>query len=291
MPAAAFDRIAAVPLWTGRPTITPLLGGLSNESFKVSDASGSYVARLCTDFPFHHVSREREWAATRAAHRAGFSPELVHAEPGLMVTRFVDGTVLKPQDIADHAEQICSLVSRFHRSMAAELSGAGFIFWVFHVNRDYLRQLRNGTHDEADLSRWDQINESLEAAQVPLPIVVGHHDLLPANLIDDGNRLWLIDYEYTGFGTPMFDLANLSSNAQFSRDQSQALLTSYFGEATPDIVRSHAATECASLLREALWSLVSDIHMSAPGADYRAYAELNFARFEQAFASYNEGFG
>ena len=56
---------------------------------------------------------------------------------------------------------------------------------------------------------------ALEQAQVPLPIVFGHHDLLPGNLIDDGTRLWLIDWEYGGFGTAMFDLANLSSNGGF----------------------------------------------------------------------------
>ena len=57
----------------------------------------------------------------------------------------------------------------------------------------------------------------LEQAQVPLPIVFGHHDLLPGNFIDDGKRLWLIDWEYGGFGTAMFDLANLSSNGGFER--------------------------------------------------------------------------
>jgi thiamine kinase-like enzyme len=49
--------------------------------------------------------------------------------------------------------------------------------------------------------------EELEEAQVPLPIIFGHNDLLPANLLDDGDRLWLIDFEYAGFGTAMFDVA------------------------------------------------------------------------------------
>jgi aminoglycoside phosphotransferase (APT) family kinase protein len=59
--------------------------------------------------------------------------------------------------------------------------------------------------------------DALEAAQAPLPMVFGHHDLLPGNFIDDGKRLWLIDWEYAGFGTAMFDLANLATNGRSPR--------------------------------------------------------------------------
>ena len=61
--------------------------------------------------------------------------------------------------------------------------------------------------------------EELEQAQVALPIVFGHNDLLPANFLDDGNRLWLIDFEYAGFSTAMFDLAGAASNAGMSADE------------------------------------------------------------------------
>ena len=79
---------------------------------------------------------------------------------------------------------------------------------MFHVIRDYVRLI------DAD-RRYLAVADRLEQAQVPLPIVFGHHDLLPGNFMDDGKRLWLIDWEYGGFGTAMFDLANLSSNGEF----------------------------------------------------------------------------
>ena len=63
---------------------------------------------------------------------------------------------------------------------------------------------------------------------MPLPIVFGHHDLLPGNFIDDGRRLWLIDWEYGAFGTPMFDLANLSANGEFDAAQDEALARGLF---------------------------------------------------------------
>ena len=187
--------------------------------------------------------------------------------------------------------RVAELLRRFHRDMPAGISGAGFIFWVFHVNRDYIRQLSE-RGDDPRFADWLRINDELEAAQLPLPIQFGHHDLLPANLIDDGNRLWLIDYEYAGFDTAMFDLANLSSNNDFSVAQSNELLAAYFGR-TPDeaMLRSHAAMEAASLLREALWSLVSVGHLDRPGVDYTAYANDNLVKLDASLAAYHARFG
>jgi len=69
--------------------------------------------------------------------------------------------------------------------------------------------------------------DALEAQQAPLPIVFGHHDLLPGNLIDNGTRLWLIDLEYGGLGTAMFDLANHATNGRYSEDDDRRLLESF----------------------------------------------------------------
>jgi thiamine kinase-like enzyme len=105
---------------------------------------------------------------------------------------------------------------------------------------------------------------------------------LPANIIDDGRRLWLIDWEYGGFGTAMFDLANLSINGAFEPAQDAALLAAYFaGKVDDDLRRSFAAMKVASALREALWAMVSDVHLKTPGIDYKAYAKEYLARFEK----------
>ena len=75
------------------------------------------------------------------------------------------------------------------------------------------------------------------------------------------------------FGTAMFDLANLSSNGEFDIVQDEALLTAYFdGGVGPDVKRAFLAMKAASALREALWAMVSDIHLKTPGVDYRAHA-------------------
>jgi thiamine kinase-like enzyme len=284
----AEPRIGALPLWQGPLTIAPLLGGLSNESYDVSDRQGRYVVRFGRDFPFHHVFRDRELMVARAAHAAGFAAEVVHAEPGVMVTRFIEGRAFAEADVRADIERVGRLVRRFHEAMPRFVSGPGFMFWPFHTIRDYARRLGESRHPTAArLPELPAVAEELEAAQVPLPIVFGHNDFLPGNLIDDGEKLWIIDYEYAGFSTGMFDLAGLASNASFSPDESDQLLRVYFDRPPDaDLRRSHAAMMCASLLREALWGLTSELHMAETGADYAAYAAENFSRFDAAFSRY-----
>jgi thiamine kinase-like enzyme len=143
-----------------------------------------------------------------------------------------------------------------------------------------------------ELPRYLALAEELEAAQAPLPVIFGHNDLLPANILDDGKRLWLIDFEYAGFNTAMFDLAGTTSNAGFSPDQTDEFLAAYFGQLpTAEIKRSHAAMQCASLLREAMWSMVSELHLSAPGADYETYTQENLGRLDKALDHYRTKYG
>lgn len=286
-------RIGALPIWRGPVEIEPLKGGLSNESYIVTGGDGKFVVRFGSDYPFHHVLRTRELMTARAAHAAGFAPEVVHAEPGLMVSRFIDGVTYGEAEVRGNLEAVARLVRDFHGTMTRHVSGAGFIFWVFHVIRDYGRTLRDGNSRFADrVDDYLALAEKLEAVQVPLPVIFGHHDLLPANFIHDGDRLWLIDFEYAGFGTAMFDLAGIASNAGFGEADAERLLETYFGAApSPGIRHSHAAMQCASLLREAMWSMVSEIHLEAPGVDYEAYTAENLDRLATSLDAYQTRYG
>lgn len=290
---ATHDRIHRLPCWNGRIEIAPLKGGISNESFVVNDAAGRHVVRFGKDYPFHHVFRDRELMTARAAHEAGFAPRVEYAQTGVMVTEFLGAKTYAAEDVVANRSRIAELVRRFHREMARHLSGAGFMFWAFHVIRDYARTLEiGGSRMVEHLPGYLALAEELEAAQMPLPIVFGHNDLLPSNFLDDGKRLWLIDFEYAGFSTAMFDLAGVTSNAGFDADQSEDFLTTYF-EGPPDqaVRRSFAAMQCASLLREAMWSMVSELHLSAPGADYVAYTTENLTRLDAALEHYRKHYG
>jgi len=90
----------------------------------------------------------------------------------------------------------------------------------------------------------------------------------------------------------MFDLAGIASNAGMTAAESGELLAAYFGrEPDRQTQRSHLAMQCASLLRETMWSLVSELHLTAPGADYVAYTRENLSRLETALDSYRTKYG
>jgi len=272
------ERVARLACWKAPVELAPLKGGLTNISFVVTHGGEKFVVRCGEDIPVHHVFRDRERAASVAAFDAGLSPEVVHAEPGITVLRFIDGRTFGEADLAAHVGRIVPLLRTCHAEVGRRVRGPANAFWVFHVIRDYVRLI------DAD-RRYLALADTLERAQVPLPTVFGHHDLLPGNFIDDGARLWLIDWEYGGFGTAMFDLANLSSNGAFGAADDTALLDAYFdGKATADLHRAFRAMKAASALREALWAMVSDVHLKTPVVDYAAHARDYLRRFEELAA-------
>lgn len=287
------DRIRGLPCWKGSVDVAPLSGGLSNENFLVTDVAGKHVVRLGRDYPFHHVLRERELMTAQAASAAGFGPSVEYAEPGVMVTQFLGAKTYAADDVRANAGRIATLMREFHKRMPEHVSGPGFMFWVFHVIRDYARTLSAGKSRMMPvLPLYLALADRLESVQAPLPIVFGHNDLLPANFLDDGDKLWLIDFEYAGFGTAMFDLAGIASNSGMPDAEAEPLLGAYLGHMPDEAMRrSFAAMQCASLLREAMWSMVSELHLDAPGVDYVAYTTENLARLDAALESYSSRYG
>jgi thiamine kinase-like enzyme len=284
MPPDVEDQIKALPCWSGSITIETLSGGLSNANYVVKDSKGKHVVRVGIDYPFHHVSRAHELMVARAAHAAGFAPQVEFATPGVMVTHYLEAKTFSAADVSRNATRVGALLRAFHTVMPQHVSGPASMFWVFHVIRDYLRTTPNQLFQEQAQALQKQI--------MPMPIVFGHHDLLPGNFLDDGDKLWLIDFEYASFGTALFDLAGACSNAGMNDTEQHSLIQAYFGRA-PDaaLQKSFSAMACASLLRETLWAMISKIHLSAPGVDYDAYTAENLTRYNAALAQHQQTHG
>ncbi len=283
------ERAASLPIWSGPVTPEPLAGGITNLNFTVRDAGRRYLVRIGGDIPEHMILRRFERAAAEAAHAAGLSPAVRHAGEGVLVVDFIEGRTLTADDVRSPAnlERLVALIRRCHTQIPRHYRGPALIFWVFQVIRDYAHTLAEGGFPHG-LAPLLAAAGALERAAGPVQIVFGHNDLLPGNLIDDGSRLWLVDWEYAGFNTPLFDLGGLASNAGMSAPEREALLATYFRR-TPDraLLREAAAMTAASLLRETMWSLVSERH-STLDFDYPAYTAANRARFEAAFADFQE---
>ena len=282
------DRIAGLPCWSSAIEISTLPGGMTNRNFLVVDrVGGRFVVRVGHDLPEHGVMRFNELSAARAAHAAGISPEVIHSADGMLVSRYIAGRTLGAADVreVDNLVRVVDLVRRCHLDVPRYLRGPSLVFWPFQVIRNYLGLLAEaqGNPPCIDLAVLAMLAERaawLERELGPVDIVFGHNDLLAANLIDDGDRLWLIDWDYAGFNSPLFDLANLSSNNAFTPELDRKLLDSYFaGAASDSHARGLLAMKCTSLLRELLWAAVSQRNSSID-FDYAAYAADYMARFE-----------
>lgn len=286
------SHITSLPLWQGAVQATPLAGGRTNVNYVVEDASGKYVVRLGEDIPAHHVLRFNELAASRAAFEAGISPEVIFADEGITVIRHIESKTLAEEDVGkpEYLARIVELMRRCHHDVPTYLRGPALVFWVFHVIRDYAATLRHHASPHVPrLKDYLAIARELEKVIGPIELVFGHNDLMAANILDDGSRLWLIDWDYAGFNSPLFDLGGLASNNLLTEAQELEMLGLYIGS-PPDaaFLRRYQAMKCASLLRETMWSMVSEA-ISDLDIDYAAYTDENITRFTRSYDIYKQG--
>lgn len=283
------EKICQLPCWDGLVNPEPLGGGITNHNFTVKDNSGKYVVRFGEDIPVHHVMRFNELAASRAAYEAGVSPEVVYASQGIMVLRFIEGVCFDEAAVRErrNLEKIIPLIRKAHREIPKYLRGPSLVFWVFHVIRDYAATLKdNHSRMLGEIPWLLESAEQLERSVGQVEMVFGHNDLLAANFIDDGKRLWLFDWDYAGFNSPLFDLGGLVSNSELDTSSEKWVLETYYEKPITDELRmKYEAMKCASLLRETMWSMVSEIS-SDIDFDFKAYTEENLQKYKlqlQAF--------
>jgi thiamine kinase-like enzyme len=289
MNTSARDRVSRLGFWSSPVDPQPLGGGITNTNFIVNDRGERFVVRIGNDIPIHGVMRFNEIAAAHAAHAAGISPEVVYSEDGLFIIRFIEGQTFGEREVRNqqNLERILPLIQACHTEIPKHFQGPALAFWPFHVCRNYILTAREGHSRVKELlPRFLKINEELEKKIGEIKLVFGHNDLLSANFIDDGKRLWLIDWDYAGYNTGLFDLANLCSNNELSPEQEDWLMETYYQKPVSDMMRRRlAAMKCVSLLRETLWSIVSEIH-STLDFDYVNYTQKNIARFESAYEAF-----
>lgn len=276
--------IQSIPIWNNEISIKTLDGGITNENFLVEEHNKKYVVRLGNDIPEHLVSRSNELIVSKAASNAGISPKVIYHSPGILVLDYIKSITLSSEGVRKNLKSIIPLIKKIHHEIPKNLYGQSVIFWVFHVIRNYVKFLNdNKSLHIKILSDLISKSELLEKNSSPYEIVFGHNDLLPANFLDDGSKIWIIDWEYAGFNTPLFDLGGLSSNNDFSYKEEIYLLENYFEKKINDkLLLQYNSLKCASLLRETMWSMVSEL-TSKIEFNYAEYTEENLSKFNQAF--------
>jgi thiamine kinase-like enzyme len=227
--AARLDR---VPSLAASPrTIRELPGGLTNRNYKVSTPEGDFVARIWSSGDYLAINRDHEYRNSVAAAQAGVGAPVVAYRPqdNLLVLRYIDGRTFGNADVAAPRN-----ISRIAQSCRRLHTGPRFAgdFDMFVIQGRYAAVTAElGFRVPAG---YDALMPQAEAARRALavraePTVPCNNDLLAANFIDDGDQIWLIDYEYSGNNDACFELGNIWGECGLSTDALAELVRAYYG--------------------------------------------------------------
>lgn len=281
---ALLDR---VPVLRGLPrTVVELPGGLTNQNLHVTTAAGDYVVRRFRgDGDLLGIDRDAEHANSLSAAEAGVGAGVVDYLPelGVLVIDFIDGRTYDNATFAEPGviERVAHACRRLHEG--PRFSGD---FDMFRRQARYRRtvaergfRLFDGYDDfDADFRR---VQAALAERQEPT--VPCNNDLLAGNFVDDGDKLWLIDYEYSGNNDACFELGNTATECELDRDQVEALATAYFGRALRNRI---ARVRLQSLVSEYGWALWGCIQASASSIDFD-FDAWGRERFEKAVRTFS----
>jgi thiamine kinase-like enzyme len=283
---AVIERLRKLGVVRGPFSIERISGGLSNHNFAVRTGGESYFVRICQELPLLGIDRRNEIVCHQAASQQQLAPELIYHERGLLITRFVEGRTLDPLAIREPAmlPRVAVLLGQLHDGWDV-VTGEVLYFCAFQTVRTYAR---TAARLKASLPHEiDRILEDITALSrriAPFRPVLCHNDMLPANLIDDGRRLWLLDWEYSGAGHPLFDLAHTSTAAGLSLEQQRVLLEAYPGCLPTAALAELQIFRVVALLRESLWSTIQTV-ASDIEFDYQGYARVHLEAYRAARAA------
>jgi thiamine kinase-like enzyme len=285
--------VAKLPGWAGQiGQVEPLLGGITNQNYKVSVGAETFAIRICAQgVGIHGIDRQVEQQCARAAARIGVAPEVYAFVDELptggqaLVSRFIEGETLTAALVGstERLPAVVELLRRYHQ--LEHFAGRFDVFYIFANCLIAAQQMSAPlpTFIASIKKELRRVEDALQRA--PQPLVACHNDLLPANFVQDRQgRLWLLDWEYAGWGDRFFDLGNLSVNNGFNDAQDETLLAGYFGRVTPQDWARLKLMKIVSDAREGIWGMVQ-WGISSLEFDFAAYGHRHLERFLHHCAS------
>lgn len=273
-----------IPILAGRPReLHELSGGLTNRNVKITTPDGVYVARCCDmGSNFLGIDREREHYNTKAAAEAGVGAQVIDYRPdlGILLLSYLEGRTLDNDDF-----QRPEILGKAAAAVRALHDGPRFQgrFDMFERQPMYLKTVMdNGFRlpkdylDHADtFSEIARVLTSTDQTTVPC-----NNDLLAGNFIEDGDKMWLIDYEYAGNNDPCFELGNTWAECEMSTDQLDEFVTAYYGRRLRHkIARAHLQ----GIVGKYGWTLWGCIQNGSSTIDFDFW-EWAMERYEGAVA-------
>ncbi len=264
---ALFDRTDSL---ARQPrTVRELPGGLTNRNYKVTTPDGVFVARISSGgSELLAIDRDCEYRNSVTAAAAGAGAPVVEYRPQdrLLVIGYIEGRTFSARDVTSgkNIPRIAAACRRLHAG-----GRFGNDFDMFDIQRRYRAVARTRGFRIPD--GYDDLAPQLAAAEQALAIRPGktvpcNNDLLAANFIDDGDRIWLIDYELSGNNDPCFELGNIAAESHLSREGLAELVRHYFGRPRPS--RVARAWLLGGLIGMYGWTLWGAIQHGASPLDY-----------------------
>ncbi len=274
--------IAAIPDWAGRSvTAERIQAGLTNSNWRVVVAGTPFFVRIPgADTELLAVDRGNEIFNTVAAAAAGVAPRVVQTVPEWDV--FALEWLRRADDVERDAA--CGRDADPDRGgPAAAPRRAAVPRRLRHVPSRGTLPRRSSTSARSrypagyreHLGQLPRIEAAL--AVHPPATVPCHNDLLAENYLDDGTRLWLVDWEYSGNNDPAFELGNTAQELGYDEAQVAELCAAYFGEASPArLARMHLQM----IMSDVGWTLWAAIQarISTIDYDFTGWAEERWAR-------------
>ena len=274
-------------LFRGRDVTASLLsGGHVNRAYVVQVNETRYVVRIPgVSSELLVPDRADERHDTVAAAASGVSPRVVEYldDWQVMILEYVEGETLTDETIAlgDRIPRVAATLRTLHAGPRFRSD-----FDMFRTAERYLAVV-----DERDIAIPAGYREHLAALPRieaalnvnPLASVPCHNDLLADNYLDDGERLWLVDWEYSGNNDPTFELGNTAQELGYDDAQISELCAAYFGGASPALL---ARMRLQMIMSDVGWTLWAAIQAAISSIDYDfwGWAEERWARASSAFA-------
>ncbi|MGO9198504.1 MAG: phosphotransferase [Acidimicrobiales bacterium] len=266
-------------------TRSDLPGGLTNRNIRVQAGDDDYVVRIASqNGGLLSIDRDNEYHNSVAAAGAGVGAPVVEYRPdlGVLVVGFVEAATLSTADLRSgaHLERIASACRQLHAGLRFRDD-----FDMFSLQPYYLSIVTENGYRLPDryvdfMAYVERIRGALSAR--PAPTVPCNNDLLAENFLDDGERLWLIDYEYSGNNDPCFELGNIWSESGLELDQLAELVEHYFGEPRADKV---ARARLQGLMSKYGWTLWASIQDSVAEIEFDFWS-WGMEKYERAVAEF-----
>jgi thiamine kinase-like enzyme len=254
------EVVSKIEDWQGKDlSIQSLSGGLTNTNFRVTVDGTPYFIRVPGESTeLLAIDRNNEVHNSKAAAEAGVAPPVLYHLPdyNVMVLKFLDGQTMSKESLnkAGMPTRMAQAIQRLH-------AGPRFYsdFNMFRLTEYYLKLCdgRGIKIPEGYPERMPIVRRMEEAMSVrPLPTVPCNNDLLAENYIDDGEKLWLIDYEYSGNNDPTFELGNTCQEMEFNDAQIEEICAAYFGDVSSDKIARMKLNMIMSDVGWGLWAAI-----------------------------------